>query len=545
MSPTSSLPLAAMPAIDLDRVLADIRRLSSDEFGGRAPGSTGETLTVQYLIDGFSAAGLEPGHPDGGWTQAVPLVGIAPSNFSPLAIARDDGSSSSFQRHDDFVAFSERVTDRIALDRSDVVFVGYGVQAPEYGWDDFKGMDVAGKTLIVLVSDPPVPLDPAQPDELDPAMFNGRAMTYYGRWTYKYEKAAELGAAAVFIVHETGPAGYEFAVVQGMEGERFGLVPPDRNMRKPAVEGWLTLDTARAVFAASGLDFDRLKRQACTREFQPVRLGATASLSFDQALRTVDSANVIAKLPGADPAVADECVIYMAHWDHLGIGTPVDGDPIYSGARDNASGTAMLLELARAFKAVRPAPRRTILFLATTAEEQGLLGSSYYASFPLYPLERTLAVVNVDEVNIWGRTRDLTIIGLGMSDLDTYAREAAAEQGRHLRGDPEPEKGFYFRADHFSFAKAGVPALSPECGVDFIDKPEDYAERIREAWNHTYHRPADKVRDWWDLAGAADDAQVFFAVGYRIANADAYPEWSAGSEFRAIREKKTAGQDQK
>jgi Zn-dependent M28 family amino/carboxypeptidase len=524
-----------MPAIDLDRVLADIRRLSSDEFGGRAPGSPGETLTVQYLIDRFSAAGLEPGHPDGGWTQPVPLAGIAPSGFSPLVIERD-GHQSSFRRHDDFVAFSERVTERISLDRSDVIFVGYGVQAPEYGWDDFKGVDVRGKTIIVLVSDPPVPVDPSRPDELDPAMFNGRAMTYYGRWTYKYEKAAELGAAAAFIVHETGPAGYEFAIVQGMEGERFGLVTPDRNMRKPAVEGWLTLDTARAIFAASGLDFDQLKRAACTREFTPVSLGATASLSFDQALRVVDSGNVIAKLPGADPGVADECVIFMAHWDHLGIGAPVDGDPIYSGARDNASGTAMLVELARAFKATQPAPRRTVLFLATTGEEQGLLGSSYYAAFPLYPLERTLAVINVDELNIWGRTRDLTIIGLGMSDLDTYAREAAAEQGRQLRGDPEPEKGFYFRADHFSFAKAGVPALSPECGVDFIDKPAGYADEIREAWNRTYHRPTDKVRDWWDLRGAADDAQVFFAVGYRVANADAFPEWSAGSEFRAIRE---------
>lgn len=531
---TLPLPLAAMPAIDLDRVLTDIRRLSSDEFGGRAPGSTGETLTVQYLIDRFSAAGLEPGHPDGGWTQPVPLAGIAPSGFSPLVIEQN-GRRSPFLRHDDFVAFSERVTERISLDRSDVIFVGYGVQAPEYGWDDFKGVDVRGKTIIVLVSDPPVPLDPAQPDVLDPAMFNGRAMTYYGRWTYKYEKAAALGAAAVFIVHETGPAGYEFAIVQGMEGERFGLVTPDRNMRKPAVEGWLRLDTAKAIFAASDLDFDQLKRAARTREFTPVPLGATASLSFDQTLRTVDSANVIAKLPGADPAVADECVIYMAHWDHLGIGAPVDGDPIYSGARDNASGTAMLVELARAFKAIQPAPRRTVLFLATTGEEQGLLGSSYYAAFPLYPLERTLAVINVDELNIWGPTRDLTIIGLGMSDLDTYTREAAAEQGRQLRGDPEPEKGFYFRADHFSFAKAGVPALSPECGVDFIDKPAGYAEDVREAWNHTYHRPADKVRDWWDLTGAANDAHVLFAVGYRVANADAFPEWSAGSEFRAIR----------
>ena len=535
------LKLADMPTLDSAAMLDDIRQLSSDEFEGRSPGTKGEELTVKYLVDRFTAAGVEPGNPDGTWIQQVPLVGITPSKVSPLTISRS-GRRQSFRPQEQVVAFSPRVTDAVSVENSEMVFVGYGVQAPEFQWDDFKGLDVTGKTLIVLVNDPPVPLDAAKPDVLNPAVFGGNAMTYYGRWTYKYDKASELGAAAVFIVHETVPAGYGFNVVQGFGGERFDLVTPDGNMSKAAIQGWLSLDTATALLKASGQDFATLKARAKTREFQPVPLGATASMSMQQTRRTIDSRNVIGKITGSDPSVRNEFVVYMAHWDHLGVGPAVNGDTIYNGARDNAAGLAMLLEIARAFKKVQPAPARSVLFAAVTAEESGLLGSAYYTQFPLYPITKTLAAINVDTPNVWGRTTDVTIVGLGASDLDTYAREAAAEQTRVLRPDAEPEKGFYYRSDHFNFAKAGVPALDPGEGSEFVGKPPGYATERRDEWTSTdYHSPSDEVKDWWDLSGAAEDGRLLLAVGYRVANADRFPEWSPGNEFRAIREKSLAG----
>ena len=525
-----------MPVLDTVAVLQDIRKLASDEFGGRAPGSAGEEATVDYLVERFTAAGAEPGNPDGTWIQKVPLVGLTAKDITPL-VAKKGARTQSFRIHDEVIAFSQRVTDTIAVKDSEIVFAGYGVQAPEYQWDDFKGLDVKGKTLIVLVNDPPV-ASRTDPATLDAKTFGGTAMTYYGRWTYKYEKAAELGAAAVFIVHETEPAGYPFNVVQGFAGERFDLVTPDKNMGRAAIQGWLSLDAATRLLKAAGQDYQALKAKARTREFTPVPLGMTASMSFTQAQRTVDSRNVVAKVTGADQALKNEYVVYTAHWDHFGAGTPKDGDAIYNGARDNASGTAMLVEFARAFKAVQPAPKRTILFLAVTAEEQGLLGSEYYAKFPLYPLEKTLANVNMDVVNVWGRTKDLTIIGLGNSALDTYARQAAEEQGRVLRADAEPEKGFYYRSDHFNFAKVGVPALNPDAGTEFLDKPAGYGQQKRDEWTtQDYHQPSDEVKDWWDLKGAAEDGALLFAVGYRVANADRYPEWSPGTEFRAVRER--------
>ncbi len=538
--PAGPVPLKDLPTINTDAVLADIRTLSSDEFAGRAPGTKGEDLTVSYLIDRFKDAGVEPGNPDGSWTQKVPLVGINPSSFTPLVVKKG-GRTHSFKPHDAVVAFSQRVTDTIDVSNSDIVFVGYGVQAPEFQWDDFKGVDVKGKTLVMLVNDPPVP-DPADPSQLDSTVFGGKAMTYYGRWTYKYDKAAELGAAAVFIVHETGPAGYPFNVVQGFGGERFDLETPDKNMNRAAIQGWLSFDAARALFQMAGLDFDRMKAAAVSRTFKPVPLNATASMSFGQSLRTVNSQNVVAKLAGSDPNLKNEYVLYTAHWDHLGVGDPVDGDNIYNGARDNASGTAMLLEFAREFKKVQPQPKRSIVFLAVTAEEQGLLGSEYYAKFPLYPLDKTLANINMDEINVWGRTSDFTVIGLGASQLDDYLRDAAAEQGRTLRPDSEPEKGYYYRSDHFNFAKVGVPALATDSGTVFPDKAAGYGEEKRNEWTEKdYHQPSDEIKDWWDLTGAAEDGKLLFAVGYRVANADTYPVWSAGNEFKAIREKSLAG----
>ena len=527
--------MADLPNINTEAVLADIRVLASDEFGGRLPGTPGETLTVDYLMKQFQAAGAEPGNPDGTWVQKVPLVEITPSGFSPLVVQRG-GQSHSFKHDAEVVAFSQRVTDAVALYGSELVFAGYGVQAPEYQWDDFKGLDVKGKTIIVLVNDPPVP-DAGDPAKLDPKTFGGNAMTYYGRWTYKYEKAAELGAAGVFIVHETGPAGYDFGVVQGFGGERFDLITPDKNMGRAAVQGWLSLDAATRLFKLAGQDYQKLKAQARTREFEPVPFKMTASMSFKQSMRTVNSWNVIAKITGSDPALRNEYVVYTAHWDHLGKGNAVNGDDIYNGARDNASGVAMMIEFAREFKKVKPAPKRTILFLAVTAEEQGLLGSEYYAKFPLYPINKTLAALNMDEINVWGRTSDFTIIGLGASELDDYTRDAATEQGRTIKPDSEPEKGFYYRSDHFNFAKVGIPALNPDSGVEFVGQVPGYGREKRDEWTaKDYHKPSDQVKPWWDLGGAADDGKLLLTVGYRVAQAAKYPEWKPGSEFKAARD---------
>ena len=451
-------PLKALPAIDPAAVLGHVKTLASDAFEGRAPGTPGEEKTVAYLVEAFRKLGLKPGNPDGTYVQKVPLVGItaaaAPLTITGGAAGPSGTGPATLAWRDDVVAWTKRVTEEVKVDASELVFVGYGVEAPEYGWDDYKGVDVAGKTLVMLVNDPPVP-DPASPSALDAKTFGGRAMTYYGRWTYKYEIGAKHKAAAVLIVHETGPAGYPFAVVQGRTGEQFTFVTPGKNMDRVAIEGWITLDKAKALFTRAGQDFDRLKAQAATRAFRPVPLGLTASMTIRNTMRRVDSQNVVARLEGGDAAVKDEHVVFTAHWDHFGVGEPINGDRIYNGAKDNATGTAALLETARAFTRLPKPPRRSILFLAVTAEEQGLLGSEYYAAQPLYPLAKTLADINMDALNVNGRTRDLVIIGLGASELDDYARAAAKEQGRTLKPDAEPEKGFYYRSDHFNFAKRG------------------------------------------------------------------------------------------
>jgi Zn-dependent M28 family amino/carboxypeptidase len=326
-------------------------------------------------------------------------------------------------------------------------------------------------------------------------------------------------------------------VVQGNLGEKFDLVTPDKNMSRAAIEGWVTLDAAKKILKMAGQDYDALKQQAATREFKPVALGLKASLAISNTLRTVDSRNVVAKLEGSDPALKNEYVVYTAHWDHFGVGPAVNGDTIYNGALDNASGVASVLEIARAFTKVQPAPKRSIVFLMVTAEEQGLLGSQYYSVAPIYPLAKTVANINIDGMNQWGRTSDLTVVGLGASDLDDYLADAAAEQNRTLRPDPEPEKGFYYRSDHFNFAKQGVPALAPDSGVVYPGKPAEFSQQKRDEYtNVDYHKPSDEVKPDWDLTGAAEDAELFFAVGYRVANADKYPEWKPGNEFKAKRD---------
>jgi Zn-dependent M28 family amino/carboxypeptidase len=527
--------ITSMPKIDSARILKDITELSSDAFEGRAPGTRGETLTVDFLERRFKELGLHPGNTNGTYVQDLPLVGLTGANTRPLTVT-GGGGSETFRWRDDLVAWTRRVTDTTSLEGSELVFAGYGVTAPEFKWDDFKDVDVKGKTLVVLVNDPQIP-SAADPSLLDAAWFNGKAMTYYGRWTYKFEEGARRGAAGILIVHDTATAGYPFTVVQGNLGERFDLITPDKNMSRAAVEGWLSAAATRRLFAQAGKDFDALKKQALSPQFRPVPLGLRASMGLRNTMRTIQSKNVMARIEGSDPRLRDEHVIYAAHWDHLGRGEAVKGDDIYNGAVDNASGVAALLEIARAFTTVQPRPKRSMLFLMVGAEEQGLLGSQHYAENPVYPLAKTLAAINIDAMNPWGRTKDITVVGFGASDLDDYLREAAAGQQRTLRPDPEPEKGFYYRSDHFNFAKKGVPALYTDPGVEFVGKPADYGRTKREEYtNNDYHAPSDEVKPDWDLSGAVEDAELWFLVGYHVANAATYPAWKPGNEFKATRE---------
>jgi Zn-dependent M28 family amino/carboxypeptidase len=443
---------------------------------------------------------------------------------------------------DDYAPASLRIEAETRVDGSDIVFVGYGVVAPEYGWDDYKGLDARGKTLMMLVNDPAIP-DPANPAQLDPKMFKGRAMTYYGRWTYKYEIASKLGAAAVLLVHETGPAGYPYDVPKaGAAGESFDIQPPDRNMSRVPVESWIHLDKAREILTASGQDFDALKAAALRRDFKPVPLPARASFAVKKTFREVKSQNVIAKVTGSDAARLDEYVVYTAHWDHLGRNTALHGDQVYNGAIDNGTGSAMVLEIAQAFASMKPRPARSTLFLWVTAEEQGLLGSKYYARAPLYPLNKTLANINIDAMYPWGPTRDVIVIGSGNTTLEDILAEEAAADGRTLTSDMEPEKGRFYRSDHFELGKVGVPALYPKTGNEFIGKRADFGAKMRAMYDATdYHNPSDEVKPDWDLTGVAADAQLLFRVGVRVANAATWPEWKEGTEFKALREKSLRG----
>ncbi len=528
---------SALDTIQPASVLEHIKVLASDDFEGRGPGTPGEEKTIAYLTAQFQKMGLKPGNPDGTFVQNVPLAGFQARQVTGAFQAGSHTIGLSFPN--DFVAVSRRPSEKVSVEKSDVVFVGYGVVAPEYGWDDYKGLDVRGKTLIMLVNDPPVP-DPKDPAKLDPAFFKGRAMTYYGRWTYKYEIASEKGAAAAILVHETGPAGYPFEVVRGSwSRENFDIAQP-QNGRTPsrvAVEGWITLEKARELFQATGRDFESLKQAAARRDFRPVPLDTSARFEVTNALREVKSRNVVARIEGADPALKNEVLIYTAHWDHLGRDPALKGDQIYNGAADNASGVASILEIAHALSQAQPSPKRSILFLAVTAEEKGLLGAKYYAAHPLYPLERTLADINLDVINLWGPTSDLISIGMGNSTLDDLLVEIAREHGRTVAPDADPEKGYYFRSDHFEFAKQGVPALDPKGGRQYIGKSADFGQRKQDEYTaKDYHKVSDEVKPDWDLTGAALDLKLLAELGYRLAQGDRYPEWKPDSEFKARRE---------
>ena len=532
-------PERAEKLITPDHLMAHIKTLSSDEFEGRAPSTPGEELTVKYFTEQFKSFGLKPGNPDGTYVQQVPLFGVH-SDASTQVTA--GGQSIPLESKKDIVAWTIRPVPELSVEKSDVVFVGYGVVAPEYGWDDYKGVDVKGKTIVMLVNDPQVP-DPNDPTKLDPKMFNGKAMTYYGRWTYKYEIASEKGAAAAVIIHETGPAGYPFQVVVGSNThENFDIQTPDRNAHRVGVQSWITYDAAQKIFSVAGQDLAALKRKALSRDFHPVSLNAKWSFELRNQVREVNSRNLIAKVEGSDAQLKNEYVVYSAHWDHLGKDPLLKGDQIFNGAADNATGCAGLLELGRAFAQMKPAPKRSILFLAVTAEEKGLIGSKYYAANPLYPLTKTLADLNMDDINVWGKTRDLTVVGLGASTLDDIARKVADEQGgRILNPDPTPERGGYYRSDHFEFAKQGVPALSIHAGDDYIGKPAGYGrEKAEHYTTFDYHKVSDEIKPDWDLSGEAEDVQLLFRVGLLVANGAGYPEWKPGNEFKARRDRMMA-----
>ena len=529
----------AFDAITANDIMEHTKVMSADEYEGRGPGTKGEELTVKYLTEQYQRIGLKPGNPDGTFVQKVPLVGFT---GVPTASFTVGTRQMNLTFPTDYVAVSRRFVPESKVENSDMVFVGYGVVAPEYGWDDYKGLDVRGKTIVMLINDPQVP-GPNDGATLDDKMFKGKAMTYYGRWTYKYEIASQKGAAAAVIIHETGPAGYPYEVVSGSwSRENFDIQTPDKNMGRVAVESWITTDRAKELFTASGQDFDALKKAAVSKDFKPVALTAKANMTVRNTIREINSNNVIGKLEGADPALKNEYVIYTAHWDHLGRDPQLTGDQIFNGALDNASGTAAMLEIAEAFTKLAAPPKRSILFLAVTAEEKGLLGAKYYAENPLYPLNKTLANINMDGVNQWGRTTDITMVGDDNSTLIDFLREAATEQRRTVNPDPESEKGFYYRSDHFEFAKQGVPALYTDSGVTYEGKDSTFSKQKRDEYtDKDYHKVSDQIKPDWDLTGAVDDAQLLTMIGYRVAQSDRYPEWKAGSEFKGKRDEMMRG----
>jgi Zn-dependent M28 family amino/carboxypeptidase len=525
----------AEDAIDRDGLVEHMKVLSSDKFEGRGPGTRSEELSVEYVTAQFKKLGLKPGNPNGSFTQEIPMAGIL---SSPTATFTIGGNKIRPNSPKDFVAFTQRITPAVEVRHSDVVFVGYGIVAPEYGWDDFKGMDVKGKTLVFLINDPPLP-DPKDPGKLDETMFKGKAMTYYGRWTYKYEIAAEKGAAAAIIVHETIPAAYPWAVVENSNTKQnFVIDSADKNMGTVGVRSWMTLETARQLFGAAGQDYDSLKKAALSKDFKPVSLGAQADFTLQNQISHIKSHNVIGKLEGSDPRRKDEYIIYSAHWDHLGRDPKLEGDQIYNGALDNASGVASIIEIAQAFTKLPKPPARSLLFLATTAEEQGLLGAKYYAEHPVYPLDHTLADINIDVINPWGRTRDIEDLSYGNSTLDDLFAAAAKRQGRLATPNSEPEKGSFYRADQFELSKVGVPSLYPGSKPkDFIGKPAEYGQQMSDDYVlHHYHQVSDEVNPKWDLSGAVQDTQLLFEVGYQVANGDQYPTWMPGSEFKSKRD---------
>ena len=518
----------ATQAIDADTLKSIVEALSSDEMSGRGPATDGDVTARTYIRDFLAGIGAQPGAADGGWEQPLGLVSVTAAMPAMWSFRAGD-ETVELAWWDDYVASSGVQDDSVSVEDAELVFVGYGITAPEENWDDFKGSDLGGKVLVMLNNDP----------DWDPEMFAGERRLYYGRWTYKYESAARQGAAGVIIIHTTASAGYGFQVVQnGWSGPQFQLPAGDG----PSIgfEGWATEDAARRLVLLGGHDLDALVAQARSREFEPVPLGITTSLEFTNDInRNSLSANVLGLIQGSDPEVADEVVVYTAHHDHLGIGkADADGDGIYNGARDNASGCATVLAVANAFAALPTPPRRSILFLLVGAEEQGLLGSKLYAEDPTVHPGRIAANINVDSAAIFGATRDVGVIGSGKSELEDLLVLAAAKQNRVVVDEPFPDKGYYYRSDQFNFAKIGVPALYFKAGTDSIEHGSEWGRAIEDRWrDERYHQPADEIYDEWDFAGMVEDARLAFWVGLHVANTDRLPGWKPGDEFEGIRQR--------
>jgi len=523
----------AAPQISLPTLQRVTEQLSSDAFEGRAPGTEGERLTVELLAQEFQRAGLQPGN-NGSWFQDVPLVEIALQGNPQLRIAGGSGAPITFNYRTDFVGASYRAQPNVAVENSDIVFVGYGINAPERGWNDYEGVDVRGKTVVILVNDPDWSSEGLE------GTFGGRAMTYYGRWTYKFEEAARQGAAAALIVHDTRPAAYGWNVVENSwTGPQPYMQTPNGGADQTAMNGWLTNDAARRLLAAGGQDLDALTRAAQQRSFRAVPLNLTASVSLQNEIRRFASRNVVGILPGTTRP--EEYVLYTAHWDHLGICREEGEDRICNGATDNATGTAALVALAEA-NARAGRTERSQVFVAVTAEESGLLGSAYYAANPIYPLAQTVGGLNIDSLSMQGDARDFSAVGAGKSELDAVLGRAIAAENLTLTPESSPEAGIYYRSDHFSLAKQGVPMVYAKLGQDLLNGGTAAGQAWSTAYRaERYHGPEDEYDPNWDWSGAMKEMRIFYRVGRDLATSEAWPNWNEGDEFRAIRDRSRAG----
>ena len=528
----SSRGMTETPVFTTEGYGRHIEVLASDEFEGRRPATPGGEKTVGYIESVFRELGLKHGVGDS-YKQAVPFVELANRPSDTLKI---DGKGEPLELRygNEAVYWTKRVVPEVSIQNSELVFVGYGIVDAALGWNDYAGLDMKGKTAVILVNDPGY----ATGDE---DLFNGRAMTYYGRWTYKYEEASRQGAAGAIIVHEEKPAAYPWAVVQnGAARPQLDIDAPDGNADRVAIEGWMTRDSAERVFAAAGLDYDQMKARAAKPGFKPVSMGLNASASVRNAVRRATSYNVIGLVEGSKRP--DEYVIVTAHWDHLGKALAFAGDSVFNGAIDNATGMAALLELARAFTEVQPRPERTVIFAALTGEESGLLGSLYYGENPTVPLASVAGGINIDAMYVYGRTRDVTVVGYGGSELEQYLAEAAARQDRVVRPEPTPEKGAYYRSDHFNLAKKGVPMLYAKGGIDSREHGAEWGLAQQADYiSNRYHKPTDEFDPGWDMSGVIEDVALYFDVAYRLSLEERFPEWYAGNEFRAVREESRAG----
>jgi len=497
--------------------------LASDEFMGRKPFTIGETKSINYLKEQFSALGLKPGNGDS-YFQEVPMVEIKSEPDSQMVFKGASGSVTA-DYLTAFVAGTRRVLPKVSLENSPLVFAGYGIVAPEYKWNDYAGLDVKGKTVVVMINDPGFS---------DSTLFKGKSMTYYGRWTYKFEEAARQGAAGILIIHDTAPAAYPWSVIRsGWSKSKLQLEEKDNNMSRAIVEGWISLDVAKQLFKLAGQS-DALFAQALKPGFRAVDLKTTTSLTVNNIIKKSVSNNVVAIIPGTKRP--DENIIYSAHWDHLGTGEPVKGDSIYNGMTDNATGVAALLDLAAAFEKVKP--ERSIVFVSFTGEEQGLLGSEYYAKHPVLPLDKTVADINMDMMGLAGKTKDIVIYGFGQSELEDYAAVSAKKQGRITVKDPKPSTGLYYRSDHFNLAKVGIPSLFTGSGVDNLAHGKVWGQQqADEFFKSRYHSPQDNFDPKADVSGMVEDVRLLFDLGFRLSNETTFPKWKEGSEFKAAREK--------